>query len=397
MENAESSRPSRRLVLFVSLSLNLTLVLFLALTFEKPAAVPAIQSPDNTSQASERISRTKAKRFAAPWSQLESTDLAVYAANLRAAGCPPKTVRDILLPLVEEKFAPPVYEPTNIWASFSQRQAAAAARAGQESALEKEKDKTLQELFGFAWISEGLKQAYAGEAAGSVGFLEYEHAEKFLCLADRFKKQFSRADGSHRTDRRSAIYQTWRQELGEVLSPAEFEEIDLREILTIWQPRNPNLFKVGLSGSELRQLMAFRRELCNPLPTTSFAKGDELLQEPDWTGEQQFNAKARLLLGDSRFIDYLKSGDASMGRTLATLKKEHLPRSLALQLFDFRQEAMARAQEIRELPLRRTEKRTHLAALRQNAIEQIAALSNAATDSPLVEINRDWLQEIANP
>jgi hypothetical protein len=124
---------------------------------------------------------------------------------------------------------------------------------------------------------------------------------------------------------------------------------------------------------------------------------DELLQEPDCADEQQFNTKARGLLGDDRFIDYLKSCDASMERTLATLEKEYLPRNLALQLFDLRQEVMNRAREIRQLPVRRAEKRTRLAALRQNALEELATLPNAVTESPVLEINRDWLQEIANP
>jgi hypothetical protein len=86
-----------------------------------------------------------------------------------------------------------------------------------------------------------------------------------------------------------------------------------------------------------------------------------------------------------------------MDRTLVTLEKEHLPRSLALQLFDLREEAMARAQEIRQLPERRAEKRAQLAALRQSAREQLAALPNSASDGLLIRINEDWLQEIAKP
>ncbi|MDB6029213.1 MAG: hypothetical protein JWM68_5436 [Verrucomicrobiales bacterium] len=407
MENAEPSRTRRplnsaestrgsRLFLALSLSLNLGLLLFLVLMYRRPAAVSTIPLPENTIQANARTPRTDAKRVvvraarASRWAPLESSDLAVYAANLRAAGCPPKTVRDILLPWIEEKFEPPVSELTNFWASFSQRQAAAAARAEQESAAEKEKDKTFQELLGFAWSSEGLKQAYAGEAAGSVGFLDYERAEKLLCIADRFATQSLR---TRRTDPSSTLYQAWRQEAVEVLSPAEVEETELREILRICQRRDSNLCKAGLSGSELRQLMAFRRELCDP---SVLLENDKLFPELDSSGEQQFYTKARSLLGDSRFIDYLKNCDIRIGRTFVELEKEHLPRSLALQLFDLRQEATARAQEIRQQPVRRAEKRAQLAALRQSAVEQLAALPNAS-DSPLLRLNQDWLQEIAKP
>ncbi|MGZ4963837.1 MAG: hypothetical protein ACXWC8_14870 [Limisphaerales bacterium] len=281
--------------------------------------------------------------------------------------------------------------------SFSQRQAAAAARAEQENALRKQKDRTVKELLGFAWSTGGLKNAYEGEWIGSVGFLDFEHAEKFLCIADRFDKPFARANSSHRIDRRSAIYHEWHQEVGQVLSPAEFEESELRGILIIYQRRYPTLINAGLSGSELRQLMIYRRELCHPLPLVLLAENRELLQEPGWAGEQQFNAKARALLGDNRFIDYLKSCDASIDRTIAALDAVHLPRTLTLQFFDLRENALARAQEIRQMPAPRAEKRVRLAALRQSAIEQLAALPNATTDSPLFNINHEWLQQIANP
>ena len=41
--------------------------------------------------------------------------------------------------------------------------------------------------------------------------------------------------------------------------------------------------------------------------------------------------------------------------------------------------------------------RVQLAALRQSALEQLAVLPNAAIESPLLAVNREWLQEIANP
>lgn len=420
MENDEPSRTSRRqncappiresrLFLFLSLTLNLGLVVFLVWAYQHPSstAIPELSPTGHPANESRRSAGTQinpvATRVAAvnsPWRQLESSDLSVYAANLRAAGCPEKTVRDILLPALEENFEhakPIVSEPTNFWASFSERKAVATARAEQERALQQQKEETLKELFGFVWLSEGLRSAYSVETAHSIGFLDYDHAEKFLCTSERFKKQFARADLSHRFDRRVTIYQAWLQEVGEALSPSELEETELREIFLVCERRDQKLSGAGLSGSELRQLMAFRRELCNPLPSTLLAESDDLFGETDWVGEQKFYAKARELLGESRFLDYLKSCDVGIDRTIATLEKEHLPTSLALQLFDLRQEAMARAQEIRQLPVRRADKRLRIAALRQSALEQLASLSNGETDTALIRINQDWLQEIANP
>jgi hypothetical protein len=283
------------------------------------------------------------------------------------------------------------------WASFSERQAAAKTRAAQESALRQEKDNAVKELFGFAWDFEELKHAYAGEAAGALGFLDYDRAEKLLCIADRFTRKFSLGENSRRIDRRAAIYQEWRKAAGEVLSAVDFEETEARALLLLYQRRIPTLCQAGLSGSELHQLMIYRRERCNPLPSTLLAEGRELVQEPDIAAEQQFNTRARSLLGDNRFIDLLNNCDTTVARTLAALDNEHLPRSMALEIFDLRQNTTVHAQEIRHLPMHRAEKRVQLAALRQSAIDQIAALSNATTDSPLLRYNMDWLQDIRNP
>ena len=419
MQNAEPScqskpvpsakrRRGRGLFLFLSLSLNIGLIVFFALRFHQLRSnrFATTASLESTASVNENSLGADAKRVAlrsgtaSRWKQLESPDLAVYAANLRAADCPPKTIRDILLPLLEEKFEhsqSSLSDTTTFWASFSQRRAAAIALAEQESALDRQKEEEFKEILGFAWTAEGLHRAHSVEAAGEFGFLDYESAEKLLCIEDRFRKQFSRVDQSHRSDRRALTYEAWRQEAGAVLSPSELEEAELREVLMICERSNPNLVNVGLTGPELRQLMAFRRDRCNPLPSAFLAPSEIQLQELDWADEQQFNVKARSFLGDTRFLAYLKTADSSVERTIVSLEKEALPSSLALQMFDLRQDAMARAQQIREMPIRRAEKRAQLAALRKSALDELATLPNAEAESPLLEANRDWLQEIAKP
>jgi hypothetical protein len=394
----EPPRQSRS-VLWLSLALNVALLMWLGYVGQKHESKARDTGEERIFTANVRREIPRKIKLS-PWQQLQSTDASIYAANLRAAGCPEKTVRDIVLPLIEEKFAKvelPSSEPTNFWASFSERQAARAARAAQESAVRLQKDQTAEQLLGFAWDLAELKHSYAGEAAGTLGFLDYDRAEKSLCIADRFTKQFSRADNLRRIDRREVTYQQWRQSIGEVLSAAEFEEAELRGLLLINQRCNPNLCNAGLSGSELRQLMTYRRDSSNPLPSALLADGRELVHEVNSVAEQQFNAKARSLLGDNRFIDYLKTCDATIEYTLVTLDKLQSPRTLALQLFDVRQAYVVRAGEIRQLTLRRSEKRVQLAALRQSAIDQIASIVGATADGPLLRYNMDWLQEIKNP
>jgi hypothetical protein len=392
----------RRLSLFLSLGLNVGLLVFLAIIYRPSPSKPGTE----VLQALEKNANPKVhceivkQRITTPWSKWESSDLSAYAANLRATGCPQKTIRDILLPLIEETFArtdSSAFEPTNFWASFSERQSAAASRAERERALENEKSKMLQDVLGFTWTSKGLTELSRPATMRIFGFIDYDRAEKLVCIDDRIESDLSRSDFASLADNWGAIDHAWRQAASSLLSPAELEELGVRGQVLMAQRRNGSLCVADLSGPELRQLMAFRRECCIP-SSLAWITGMELpLPDPDWPSEQKFNGRARSLLGDTRFLEYLKCGDTSIGRTLVAVEKERLPRSLALQLYDLRQAAAERAQEIRGLPVSRSEKRAQLAALRQSAFEQLAALPNAAAEGLLVRINEDWLQEVAKP
>lgn len=98
--------PKEERLLAYSGFLNLLLFGLCAWLFlREPAPVAApdadVDFPPFVSPPPQAVADAKSMR----WSQLESTDYSVYMANLRAFGCPPETIRDIILGDVESLFA----------------------------------------------------------------------------------------------------------------------------------------------------------------------------------------------------------------------------------------------------------------------------------------------------
>ncbi|MSU27655.1 MAG: hypothetical protein EXS27_07030, partial [Pedosphaera sp.] len=69
---------------------------------ERKVTVTTKRVVRNAPPATPPVPTTNAAPF--HWRALESADYTVYAANLRAVGCPERTLRDILLPDIEKLY-----------------------------------------------------------------------------------------------------------------------------------------------------------------------------------------------------------------------------------------------------------------------------------------------------
>ena len=143
--------------------------------------------------ADPRLSVPAAKPF--DWAQLESADLRAYCARLRAVSCPEKTIVDILLPIIDERYdnrLRPLNEdvPGAFWISGSQRGAAIRQRDMAVVEIQKEKTALIQELFGRLIDSKALRVWQNELIAGLfLGFLPEGKPEQVLCLAAQFAYQ----------------------------------------------------------------------------------------------------------------------------------------------------------------------------------------------------------------
>jgi hypothetical protein len=87
-----------------------------------------------------------------PWSRIESTDYPAFIANLRATGCPERTIRDIVVPEVDALYlrmdSEPVPGPDDLWLPQDDRAKQARAQQMAESDRAAERRDLLRTLLG---------------------------------------------------------------------------------------------------------------------------------------------------------------------------------------------------------------------------------------------------------
>ena len=179
------------------------------------------------------------------WRQVESADYRTYIQNLRAIGCPPQTVRDIVIADVRQNFAArrravvaegsPEFQYWETGAANATRRAALAQR---QQVLDDEMAGVLQNL-----LSEDVpgltdrgewRQAVLAQ---QLNFLSSDKREPTLAVLQRFAEgevEIPHAAGDRLAvdqaadlQRRLELYDRKRQELAAALTPDELERVDM--------------------------------------------------------------------------------------------------------------------------------------------------------------------------
>ena len=148
---------SRWLVLSIVANLLLASYLVLSSTSRRTTPTPASTSGPGegpTSSAQDRpalVPKTPSSTNSPPlpWTQIQTTNLTQYAANLRQVGCPDETVCDILRPAVDRWFTACIERldrTGDFWAVGAVRQQQRKARTSARAALREEEDRFLATL-----------------------------------------------------------------------------------------------------------------------------------------------------------------------------------------------------------------------------------------------------------
>ena len=251
-------------------------------------------------------------RPAFDWRQVESSDYKTYVANLRAAGCPEQTVRDIIAADLEATFADRrMLVMSNRYASFKFWQtgttpvAVSKEQSRQQQLVDSEMNAALRELLGADTLPMDTTRAWhTAELDQQLSFLpaDKQGAARDLLLQneanDALIKTLSEAHRpTENADELNRILQTYearRTDLARLLAPEDFAQLELtvswtannlrrgmanfnpteeefRAIFSAWRPHDENLAQLYATGQP------------DPGNNHVFAKIKELL------GEERFN------------------------------------------------------------------------------------------------------------
>jgi len=248
----------------LSLGANAALVGTLALRSPAPIPAPGVSVVTNivtktVSRRPEVVTQTNWERL--NWGAIESADYKTYIANLRAAGCPEETIRDLIIADVNKLYASrwrELHTPAGPWkfweANVPAKGDPRGKKGGQDAVKEVKEDKQaddrrrlvaerdalIKELLGVDLKSELKKYAWDTDEKPSraLEFLTEDKREQVRELQDKFKEDTrdlmdaARANNLSREEAQKKLAELRAQEragLAATLTPLELEEFDLRQ------------------------------------------------------------------------------------------------------------------------------------------------------------------------
>jgi hypothetical protein len=342
------------------------------------------------------------------WSQVESPNYERFVANLRAIGCPEKTIRDILIRDIEKAFALRMArspEPANFWACGPEREKGEAVQRKQLAALRQEQRELIRHLLGIDYVkptsdfNDLTGRAILLFVTGTMREGALDQVIDIFKLAEDARDEVQEVAGGLVTPAHEAELKRHRDQtlarLSAALSPAELEEFALRLAALKMMEGGSEDFKC--TAAELRAMAAaYHRtmgleglnfELFNNEPEMPPQKQDELL------------AGMKAALGERRFEDFLRATDSDFNALSEFATDSRLPDNTALALFDVRRLAeREREQLLGDLSISGGARRERLQEIRHEALEAVRSqLGEAAYQEYARRGLTSWIEELGRP
>jgi len=401
----------------ISLCLNLTLAGAAVLLLKKPVSHTPPDSAITISKvitASAAASRSATSNPPKPvtyvtnrfeWSAVEAEDFEQLAMNLRAVGCPEKTVCDLVgararrgLDRLSRSAEPKLAfwtagrrraqaqrEPERVVAAARAKLLASVERAlGRDGFLE---DGKLMEDF--------VEQAIARFVSGPMA---EEKFSRLVGLLVRQKAQMeevnARAHGVLLEKDEVALKNLGRQfhqELAAMLLPTELEEFTAR-------PRMLKLEKevryeaTDLSPADIRAITLIRARFDEPAMGEWFEGGSSLTDEQ----EAQASQAVREFLGESRYAQVERAGDDAFKSLFDLGRNSNLPSFAAVQAFEVRQLTAREVARLRaDQSLAEAEREQRLALAQTQAQEAVLKVLGADACTQYLNQGGAWLTNVS--
>ena len=345
-----------RFILALSLTVNFGLLGWLGLQLNHRSKPP----PNPVAKVATRIVSPAGPEHAPPpaasgpaqppefrWSEIESADYPTYITNLRAIGCPQKTIRDIILADVEKLYQSRLEgsQQTNsgqFWRTAEQREKARRDSNRRERELSREKRAIIKTLLGLDYDKAALEAWWDDqEFAVALGFLPGSKPVEVIATVNRFGEEDNEIDdraGGILTPEdvasKKSFFNQILAELGQRLTPSQLEEAELRFIGAMsfaFGGEQPAELK--LTGVELRELIRLKWQWESPL-NEEFEWSDEAFEEARRRGQEELVARARKLMGDDRFAAFLLQDDSEFKSIHDLAERQNLSNSAALQAYE---------------------------------------------------------------
>lgn len=323
-------------------------------TISETTIAPAVTSLPGVGSISPESVTSVTNRFA--WSRVEAEDFEQLATNLRAIGCPEKTVCDVVVARARRSLqhVSTVADPKlPFWTAGIRRERANRTAQLRSRLSQEEIVARLEQVVGRDVFLEDTKMMDDFEEQAVMRFVIgpmpdetfFKVAAKLAWFGVRNDDLNSRSGGVWLDADEAEVGQLRARywgELAALLTPAQWEEMTARGAM---MPLADQVCfeATDLSLTEVRQLALLRAQFSDPV-------SDEWLNGSSLTDEQEEKLKAaeRQFLGKARFAQLERAKDGDF-KTLFELGLENnLPRDSAVKVFEIRKLTADEVRQLRE-------------------------------------------------
>jgi hypothetical protein len=327
-------------ILIGSVVVNLALVGALAL---RPKPVPPPQSAPGSGDSNRAVIAQKSRapvvikeRDSFQWHQIETADFEQYIANLRAIGCPEETIRDLVIAEVNKLFAPKfatLAAQTHqfaYWKPNSKKPREALQK--QLDVLRAEKRDLIKTLLGVdgdpneQWVKVTAEELVE---QGKFGFLSPEKQAAIRQILEKYRlSDMSESGNKKQREQR-------RQELGQVLTPDELYQFDLRDSNTSQSVRS-RFGAADLTEDEYKKLFDLRKAYEDQVGAIADNSDPEKMRQ---RGERrsQLEQEYADALGEQRMKEVQREQDPQW-RALNQVAQQHgLDQQTLMRAYDYQQ------------------------------------------------------------
>jgi hypothetical protein len=348
-----------RILIAVSVALN---ALLTWMVVREAREVPVVSAPHPANRLQNSAPKKGVKtnviirRQYFNWSDVESDDYQTYVANLKSIGCPPATIRDIIVADVNQLYgrraaAEIVTGDQQWWLSEPDPDVLEAA-AEKADALESERRQLLDGLLGPGWdytsgspaapsrFSGAVLASVTPEARQAVQGVELESARRYNEYAQAQKAVGKPLDPGELTKLRLAT----RSDLAKILSPAQLEEYLLRYSANATSLR-ANLKGFEASQDEFRAIFRARDNIDSQL-SALYASDDPASIRKRAELEKARDAAVEQSLGPERFSSYKLIQDPLFQQAQAAVEQSGAPPEKIMPMYQINQLTQQEKQRI---------------------------------------------------
>lgn len=374
-QTSKGSKQTSAKPLLVSGLLNLALAGFLGwLLFERtpqPLLTPRVSQnvADRTQPEQTNATQLPAilnyvtNRF--HWQQIESTHYEQYVANLRAIGCPEKTICDIIVPDLRIRYRSEraaLVRTVPFWQAGKQRRLSDVLQAAKLEKLEDEELAVIQQLLNVnPWeVRERLLGGGDFEGQAVVRFLlgpmpeeSFQRVISLLQKNDALRTRIQQhADGIMTDEDRAEVRELEagiEQEFRAAATREQFEEMMARqEALKIFD-RGILTEVMDLAPTEARQMALARARIDESLKVFEWFNGfgSSTPESDDLARERQFTNAVAGILGEKRFAEYVRAGDDEFQKLFSLGKDKGLSREAAVTVYEIQRYTKEEVERVR--------------------------------------------------